>query len=474
MRHAVIVLIVLAVIAVAAHIVFQFVTEQNRAAIVVRVRKPESLVFYERLAGEDIGDRETRLPEASDLGGDGLYEDTQDAAETMARYDRLFERRKDKSFQDAWGKLLDGVLDKHPSEWTAEERAQVEAFMSEHQEMIREIRKLAERGGPVYPLDISQGFALELPHLGQMRDLARFLRADAIVKAMSGDYSETVEDIVAGMKLADALAPEPILISQLVRIAMYGIMAETVQESVSGGELPPELMSELLTYTDHADNRQAFAESFTVEQLVGLQAFSDVRDGNYSLDELRAFVYGNDPSSGLSGLERIAGSAFFRFYGSPFGRPWLNMDESAYADLVGRTADAAELPYYEAHPLLTQIEQDVENLPLTRVGTRIMLPSLPRACQAQARLETALDLMQMGLLLEQYQSQHGSYPGTLDAIAPSLGGSLPVDPFTGEPFHYQPSGDSFLLYSVGGNLTDDGASIHHPLTGDIVWRGQRE
>jgi len=106
MRHAVIVLIVLAVIAVAAHIVFQFVTEQNRAAIVVRVRKPESLVFYERLAGEDIGDRETRLPEASDLGGDGLYEDTQDAAETMARYDRLFERRKDKSFQDAWGKLL--------------------------------------------------------------------------------------------------------------------------------------------------------------------------------------------------------------------------------------------------------------------------------------------------------------------------------------------------------------------------------
>jgi len=472
MRHAVIVLIVVAVIVVAAHIVFQFVTEQNRAAMVARVRKPESLVFYERLAGEDIGDREARLPEASDLGGDGLYEGTGDAVETMARYERLFARKREQSFREVWDRLSTKVLVKHPGEWSAEQRAQVEAFLAANQDLIRELRDLAERGGPVYPLDFSHGIAIELPHLAEMPDCARLLRADAIVKAMNGDYSEMVEDVVAGMKLADALAPEPILMSQLARIAMYDVITEAVQESVSGGDLPPELVSELLTHADHADNRQAFAESFTVEQLVGLQVFSDVRDGDYSsLDELLS----DDDYSRMSGLERVGWPLFYRVYTSPLGTPWFNMDEATYADLVGRTADAAELPYYEAHPLLTQIEQDTDNLPITRVGTRnvFSVPALSRACQAQARHEATVDLMQMGLLIEQYHARQGSYPESLDAIAPGLGGELPVEPYTGEPYHYQPSGDSFLLYSVGGNLTDDGG-MHHLVTGDIVWRGQHE
>jgi len=467
MRHAVIVLIVVAVVVIAAHIVFQFVTEQNRAAMVAQVRKPESLVFYERLAKGDIGDQGTQQVEPAEPGARDLEQDTKEAAETMARYERLFARTREQSFREIWDRLLTNILVKHPSEWTAEERAQVEAFMSANQDVIRELRELAERGGAIYPLDFSQGLALELPHLAELRDCARLLRADAIVKGMNGDYSEMVEDVIAGMKLADALAQEPILISQLVRTAMYGIMTVTVQESVSGGDLPPELISELLTHADHADNRQAFAESFTVEQMMGLQAFSDVRHGDYSM---------LGPSSDSSDLAQVSEWLLVRLYASPPARPWLNMDESAYADLVGRMADAAELPYYEAHPLLTQIEQDAENLPITRVGTRnvFSVPALPRACQAQAGHEATLDLMQMGLLLEQYQSQHGSYPGTLDAIAPNLGGSLPVDPFTGEPFHYQPSGDSFLLYSVGGNLTDDGGTIHHPRTGDIIWRGRRE
>ena len=32
---------------------------------------------------------------------------------------------------------------------------------------------------------------------------------------------------------------------------------------------------------------------------------------------------------------------------------------------------------------------------------------------------------------------------------------MPVDPFTGEPYHYRTTDDGFLLYSVGQNLTDD-------------------
>jgi len=98
------------------------------------------------------------------------------------------------------------------------------------------------------------------------------------------------------------------------------------------------------------------------------------------------------------------------------------------------------------------------------------------ASRSQARHEAKLDLMQMGLVIEQYQADHGLYPDTLDSIEPRLGGSMPVDPFTGEPYHYRRTGDSFRLYSVGANLTDDGGIVDTRSTslGDLVWRGREE
>jgi len=254
---------------------------------------------------------------------------------------------------------------------------------------------------------------------------------------------------------------------------MYGIMNETIQESFHGAELAPDLLADILSYAEQADNRAAFADSLALERVVGLQVFSDIREDSYSLDQLLS-AFSGAPSSGDKGIKEVATSLVLRAYTSPLARPWFNMDENVYGDTMGRVADAAELPYHEAQPQLLLIDQDIDDLPRTRILSRIMLPALTRACQAQGRHEATLDLMRMGLLLEQHHGQQGSYPQSLDAIAPGLGGELPVDPFTGEAYHYQPSGDSFLLYSVGGDLTDDGGAVHHPITGDIVWRGQRE
>jgi hypothetical protein len=136
-------------------------------------------------------------------------------------------------------------------------------------------------------------------------------------------------------------------------------------------------------------------------------------------------------------------------------------------------ATAAELPHYEAQPLLEQIEEDMANLPRTRVLTHAMMLAPLRANEAQGTHEASVDLTQMGLLLEQYEAQHGYYPETLDAIAPNLGGIIPIDPFTGESYVYNPSDSTFQLYSLGRNQTDDNGT-HHPRDADIVWRGQQE
>jgi len=388
--------------------------------------------------------------------------------DAAAAFAQLFEERKAVYEDPSWREAIRILEEKDPKEWTAADREKIAAYMRANRDLIKEIARLLELGGPVYPLDFSKGYAMELPHLSKLRDLARLLSADAMILAGEGDYAGAVQDIVMGMRLSQLIADEPILISQLVRVAMDGAMYGAAQSYLQGGDLSPELVQELIRCAGAAANREAFANSFSGEGLFGLEAFESIRTGK-------------EEHSGLlsDGNSYVAVESFLlRLYGSPIARPWLNMDEEDYADIMSRMGEAARLPFYEAKPLFDQIESDIQSLPRTRVLSRTLLPALTRAAQAQARHEAQLDLMRIGLALEQYYAQNGQYPPTLDAVAPAVGGTLPLDPFTGQPFVYQPSGNSFTLYSAMGSVVD---AEHRPKrgggfdeNGNIVWRGSQK
>ncbi|HEY0257762.1 MAG TPA: hypothetical protein VGC39_09995, partial [Candidatus Methylacidiphilales bacterium] len=62
--------------------------------------------------------------------------------------------------------------------------------------------------------------------------------------------------------------------------------------------------------------------------------------------------------------------------------------------------------------------------------------------------------------LERYRLAHGSYPESLDALAPAYASEIPHDIFNGEPYHYHANSDgTFILYSVGWNEKDDGGQV---------------
>jgi Tfp pilus assembly protein PilE len=444
-----------AILAVAA-VGFQMVTDRNRNAAVAKLTTSPVIERYRKAHSAESNKTpptESSTPRTS--SETPVLSTT--PSESIAAFAAVFSRAQALRGSKRWNEIDDSLSNKPLKEWTEEDLAQLKAVLDESHGFIREIRRLAEMGGPAYELDFSKGPAMELPHLAKLRELTRLLRFDAIVQARQGDYGEAVEDILAGMKLAvGTLADEPILISQLVRIAMDGLMCQAVQEALPPEGLSPDLARGLVEYAGRIDCRDGFADSFSGEGLCGLGAFDEMRKGSPD-------TAGTPPTQAF----------LTQLYASAFARPWLNMDEETFAGKIARIGDASRLPYYEAKPLLGQIEREIGDLPRTRVLSYQLLPALTRAAEAQARNEAQLDLLQIGLSIEQYHARNGTYPTTLDAIASDVGGRVPVDPFTGQPYVYKPSGGSFLLYSVGSNAVDDGGKYDY-ITGDLVWRGVLE
>jgi hypothetical protein len=66
-----------------------------------------------------------------------------------------------------------------------------------------------------------------------------------------------------------------------------------------------------------------------------------------------------------------------------------------------------------------------------------------------------LRMPQIGLALAAYRDDHGTFPATLDALAPDYLKSVPVDPFTDQAFCYRRDGAGYVLYSAGFNGKDD-------------------
>ena len=151
----------------------------------------------------------------------------------------------------------------------------------------------------------------------------------------------------------------------------------------------------------------------------------------------------------------------------------MDREEEIAVEWTETIDDIALLPYWEASQELGDMEAQLPQLcPFAQLNARYLASTL--ICRTI--FEAELDLARIGLLVEQYYAQQGTYPKSLVAIADGLGGEVPIDPFTGKPFCYRPHEDGFALYSVGANLMDDGGTVVHESdrVGDIVWRKRFE
>jgi hypothetical protein len=305
-----------------------------------------------------------------------------------------------------------------------------------------------------FPLDYSQGPNLQLPHLAKLRNLARFLAATSYALAERGDAATAWECIVQQLRFADLLRDEPILITQLVRLAIARMAVSTLQDVAALAPPSPVLLRQLEALLNRLDDSAPGALAIDGERLL----FGE-------------WIFAQTPEKvrKLLNAEGVAKDA-----------PSLTVDQLAaehvaYAAALLRLADLVSQPYYRVKDELAVVARSASS-PKSVVVDAI-LPSLVPYCGKMAEFLSSLRVSRIGLRLKTYRTEHGGYPANLSALQlADIPLEKQVDPCTGKALCYRLEGEEFVLYSVGLDGADDGGKprLAAEKQGyDIVWRSAR-
>ena len=329
------------------------------------------------------------------------------------------------------------------------------------------LREASQKPGYNSNLKYEDGPGMLLPHLGIIRKMVRFLNIKAELAAQNGNTEEAWATILEGLKLADLLKQEPVLITQLVRIACDKIMIDCLERMADKTDIPADqardLIAELAQHTDSAP----WIQAMDGERVgIGLWCFQTLWRSSF-----RDF---NPLLSTEMNIPRWLGWGLKYPYA-----PILKKDFTVYLKLISQVQDYYKAPYWETAKTIRNHPTN-QQIPPYCLLTRMIFPSLDFVVTRKAEYDATIEVARVGLGLKLFKQKNGAYPDTLDKLAPEFLENIPVDPFTGQTLIYRKADAGFILYSLGKNQQDDNGTpkpTDKKATGkvpyDIVWKCAR-
>lgn len=355
----------------------------------------------------------------------------------------------------AYRKMVASPTKKDPS-WVAKLRLppqgdparDVLAGLAMGDTVVAKICAAAARPRAQFPIDYNKGageaFGV-LDHLGNLKRVQLNLKLRCAAHLAAGETDAAFADATNALNVAELLREEPLLISQLVRFAQGVVAVRTLWEGLAEHRWTDTQLATFQEQLGRLDYLGGLILAFEGERVVSIMA----------LDEAIA----GPPSSGHArGIPRVARKSL------PLG--WLRENQVALARtltgllkaLRAQVDDAKLVGLAGSFVMRTEVER-LERMPVspTTVFAKLVIPALASTEAKAAKIQTTAQLAITVCALERHRLAHGSYPETLDQLVPAFLPEPPLDPMTGQPFHYRRTDDGwFLLYSVGEDGKDDG------------------
>lgn len=301
-----------------------------------------------------------------------------------------------------------------------------------------------------YPIDLSKGFTTLLPHLALQKKCANLLSLDAAVSIHENRVTDSVNSIITILQLARSLDQEPLLISQLVNIALRTIAVTSIQRTLNLSQLTADQLLRLQAACETARNNRLLHVGLLGEFAIGQSVFQMSPE---ELTRIGGIMPVNPANTWQVGGVQLAWTAY-----SISGLKAA--DELSYLRIAEKFLAASEEPWVQRRIDILKIEDMITKLkqhPLQGILSGMLLPALAKACVREMSASASLDCAIVGLAIERHRHDNGgALPDSLAALVPKYIGSIPEDPWNGKSLVYRSLTNGFIVYSVGEDQKDDG------------------
>ncbi len=329
---------------------------------------------------------------------------------------------------------------------------QVRQAVSAREPALRRLQTGLEGDSFRYPIEFTNGLFTTLPHLGRLRSAAQILALEARLAVADQRPDLAAERLANGLKLAETLENEPLLISFLVRSACLEITQEQAAHCLTIGTFDDRSLARLEKALVEDSSGTGFSRAMIGERSWGLSAFS-MATNTAGLIQL-GMLTGGAPGSGWA-PESI--KRWFEFYAYR-GLATDAEDHLHYIRSMTAIIEAHRLPPEQRLSAVSNAMWNGISAPGTSrfLISQMMMPELERAALRDLKMLAGTRCFRTALTLERFRlGSGGTAPDSLDELVPKHLAAVPADPFTGQPLRYSRNGKGYVVYSIGENALDD-------------------
>jgi len=177
------------------------------------------------------------------------------------------------------------------------------AAMAANQGALEAIRAALEKPALVFELNYRLGFNVLLGHLTRLKSTAQFLSAATLLDLHEDRFATAWENLLALNRIVARFKDEPLMISELVRLAIGNIAAEHVLEALQSTQWQDRQLQELQVIWESVDYFAQAELALSMERAMGQKPMRP-RANSYAAISAGAFP-GAGASSSLAELAQL-------------------------------------------------------------------------------------------------------------------------------------------------------------------------
>jgi hypothetical protein len=314
---------------------------------------------------------------------------------------------------------------------------------------LAEASKLVGRTEGRYPITYSPDFISTLiPHTQDARLIADLLGYDTVLRAQDKDPDGALASCRGALNAGRSIGDEPLLISQLVRIACRAMATRQAERVLAQGEPSEGALRQFQELLEKEESEPLLLIVARGERAGTDRLMETIQSGKTKLSARSLTVLAG---VGEKGAPSLSDDLTLWMPGS------YKSQRAAMLRYMNRYVELAKLPPEQQHAPFQQLEATAKDQP---VLVRLLAPALGKVADAARRSQAQMRCATVATAAERYRLARGRWPDRLDELkdAGYLPG-LPADPYDGQPLRWRRLDDGRVVYSIGPDCQDDGGKL---------------